>query len=275
MNDILRDSSPAAIAAAAEANTRAHFAIFRHLPKAEMSDRPARLRFATGVPLGYFNGVIQKEIPAEEATKEMEREIDETLAFFRQRQLPFWWWFMPSVAAQSAQFAEQLVSQGMEDWGQHFLMALDLAQMHEEWPVPSGLTIERVADEESLDTYVQISGQAFTNPHWPAGITTLFGGLGLEPSVPYHHYLARLDGEPVASASMFYGGGIASVQHVATPPALRRQGIGTALTVALLRDARALGYRVAVLGATELGYGVYKRIGFEDACPVRLFTWSP
>jgi hypothetical protein len=36
-----------------------------------MSDRPERLRIATGVPLGYFNGVIQKEIVAEEMPKSM------------------------------------------------------------------------------------------------------------------------------------------------------------------------------------------------------------
>ena len=38
MNYILHDTSPAAIANAVEANTCAHYANFRHLPEAEISD---------------------------------------------------------------------------------------------------------------------------------------------------------------------------------------------------------------------------------------------
>src|SRR5215217_356026 len=93
MNEILHDTSPAAIAGAVEANTCAHYANFRHLPEAEISDRPDRLRYATGVPLGFFNGMVQKQIVAER----IDSDIAETLAIFQRRQHPFWWWFMPSL----------------------------------------------------------------------------------------------------------------------------------------------------------------------------------
>ena len=62
---------------------------------------------------------------------------------------------------------------------------------------------------------------------------------------------------------------------VATLPEARRQGLGTALTLAPLRDARALGYRFATLQASKMGVGVYRRLGFWEQFKVGMYAWSP
>ena len=49
----------------------------------------------------------------------------------------------------------------------------------------------------------------------------------------------------------------------------------TALTRAALEGARALGHRTAVLGASMLGHGVYRRLGFEDVCAIDVYEWYP
>ena len=54
------------------------------------------------------------------------------------------------------------------------------------------------------------------------------------------------------------------IWHKTTIPEARRQGIGMALTLAPLREAHAMGYRISVLHPSDMGRGVYRRLGFED-----------
>jgi predicted GNAT family acetyltransferase len=74
-------------------------------------------------------------------------------------------------------------------------------------------------------------------------------------------YLAKLDGEPVASASTHVHMGAAGVFGVGTLPAARRRGIGTAITAFALRDRRAEA-DLAWLHPTDMGRAMYEAMGF-------------
>ncbi len=55
-----------------------------------------------------------------------------------------------------------------------------------------------------------------------------------------------------------------------TPPGLtiRRQGIGTTLTLAPLRDAAQRGERLGVLFAAPMAFRLYQRMGFREYCRI-------
>jgi len=89
------------------------------------------------------------------------------------------------------------------------------------------------------------------------------------------YYLARLHGEPVATAALTLAAGVAGLFAVATIEAARGRGIGTAVTMAPLLDARARGYCVGVLQASEMGYPVYARMGFTEQFRYHLYHWKP
>jgi predicted acetyltransferase len=58
-------------------------------------------------------------------------------------------------------------------------------------------------------------------------------------------------------------------------PEERRQGIGAAMVLAALHAGRDSGYRFGVLGASEMGLGIYRKIGFREVCVSGSYVWLP
>jgi ribosomal protein S18 acetylase RimI-like enzyme len=89
------------------------------------------------------------------------------------------------------------------------------------------------------------------------------------------HFLGRLDGEPVATCSLFLGAGVAGIYDVGTLPEHRKRGIGAAITRAAVAEAAAAGYRMAILHSSALGMNMYRGIGFEAVCAIGQYVWAP
>jgi predicted N-acetyltransferase YhbS len=66
----------------------------------------------------------------------------------------------------------------------------------------------------------------------------------------------------VGSLSLFLGREAAGIYNVKVAPTKQRQGVGTAMTRAVLEEASNLGYRVGVVGPTPESRSMYERLGF-------------
>ncbi len=73
-----------------------------------------------------------------------------------------------------------------------------------------------------------------------------------------------LDGRPVATSQLFVGADVAGIYNVTCLPEARGRGIGAAVTRVPLLEARRQGYYLSILQASDLGYPVYRRLGFQD-----------
>ncbi len=273
---ILTQPTPAQLASAVEENM---FALFRTmgavLPGAELIESE-KLSYHLAFPSNpMFKGVWRTHLAPEEA----DQAIEETIAWFRSRNAPFlFWWTGPgttphdlgarleargliSMAEQTRQLAPGIKSTEEGAPG----MVADLHRMNEAAlvEVPSGFTIDEVANEVDLYDFKRVFVESYEIPDWAGQAwvdATLRVGIG---KTPWKMYVGRLNGQPVATNMLFNGAGVASVYAVATLPEARGVGIGGAITLQPLLEAREMGYRHAVLFSSEMGVHAYERIGFR------------
>jgi GNAT superfamily N-acetyltransferase len=188
--------------------------------------------------------------------------------------VPGSWHVGPST--RPTDLGERLLAHGFEYGGDDIGMAVDLVRLPEGVIVPDGFAIERVRAEDDLAAWVQTLGLGFgEGPVEAEWVGTVYRRLGYNDGGPLRHFLGRLDGELVATSTLFLGAGVAGVYFVFTAKGARRRGIGAAITLAALQEARDLGYEVGVLGSTEMGYPVYRGLGFDESCRIHLYEWRP
>ena len=228
-----------------------------------------RVRWVIGnSPIDYHNCVVFADLTREEANG----EIEASLRRMRAHGVPGSWHVGPSM--RPPDLGGRLIAHGFEYGGDDIGMAVDFSELPEGVPVPGNLVVERVRDEAGLAAWVEALGWGFgEGPVEAEWVGEMYCRLGFEGS--WRHYLGRLAGEPVATATSFFGVGVAGIYFVCTVERARRRGIGAAVTLAALREAREMGYSVGVLGSSEMGYPVYRGLGFEEYCRIGLYEWRP
>jgi GNAT superfamily N-acetyltransferase len=267
MERILEDLSTATLTAAIKANLFAWYEYQGCSPAADRRGGPPLAWVLTPVQHPFLNNVLHTQLTPETA----DREISDALAYFRSRGVTdVSWWVEPD--SQPADLAERLTARGLTYHEGVPGMAANLLVLHEEESVPTGLAIEAVADQAGLSLWIETFVRSSELPaSWANVMAALFGDLSFE--LPLRHYIGLQKGKAVATSQLFLGAGVAGVYCVGTVPEARRQGIGAAMTLATLRDARALGYRVGILHSSAMGFPIYQRLGFRELCRMSKLEW--
>lgn len=221
----------------------------------------------TGIAEPFYNAVVRTRLASDEADAAVAR----VLALFRHRRVPMLWWVLPS--SEPVDLGVRLDAQGLTYRGEGPGMAADLTALPDNAPALPGFTVERVRDVVSLMEWIRTNEAAYGAAVDRVDLTyvQLESALGFGPERPYRRYLGRLNGLPVATSALFLGAGVAGLYGVASLPHVRGRGMGSALSLAALREARAMGYRTAVLESSPLGYSVYQRLGFREICRLRSY----
>jgi len=84
-------------------------------------------------------------------------------------------------------------------------------------------------------------------------------------------FMAKMEGQIVGGCTLFLGSEVAGLYNVCVVERARHRGIGGALVRHACRFARGEGYAGAVLIASGMGEGVYRRAGFREVC--RMAFW--
>lgn len=136
--------------------------------------------------------------------------------------------------------------------------AMGLALAHPPPLLTADLTLERPDDLDEVMALNALSyGAEYVNYFQSWRVMPL-------PSPHLHAVLVRERGRALAGGVSFERGDTAGIYLVATHPEARHRGLGALVMHGLHADAHARGRAVAVLQASSMGHGLYRRLGYRE-----------
>lgn len=247
-----------ALATLAEETIWSGCAAYAADPQVEVGNR----WYVTGCRYPGLNGVFPARGAADAPV-----DIAAVLAPFQRRRVPMLWHLGPGAPHL---LASRLRAAGCVYDHQEPLMVADLGTRTPRPPDVPGLEIVLADSDSGVTEFARVwSGRAD-----PPDLDRLVRLRRCAPGT-FSHVVGLLDGVPVACAAAFHGPDAAEVQHVVTAQAVRRRGIGTALTWHLLALLRDQAMDTAVLTASPYGIRIYQQLGFRRVGAVRRYRWRP
>lgn len=267
MHNVLSDLSPATLSKVSEDHYVESFTCFSVVSGVEVYAGEDMIRVVSpGIANSLTNTVVRCRLSADN----VDTVIEETNEYFRSRGVVPHWRLCPSDLPPD--LGERLAAKGLSLVEEQPAMAIDLEKVNPDIRAPDGLKIERIADVEMLKESHGWIRQLGGGKSLGTLLVDVWSVYGFDAESRWQHYIAMLNGRPVSWASVFYATGVAGVYAVGTLAEARRQGIGSAITLRALLDARERGYRGGMLQSSEMGYNVYRRLGFETRFKIKVYV---
>jgi ribosomal protein S18 acetylase RimI-like enzyme len=211
----------------------------------------------TGVAFPTMNGVLTVR------TSVSAQDVDELLDDPALRQVVHCVQLRPGC---SPQLTQLVARRGMHQEESLPLMAMTApASALREFAGLDRLTI-RVADPAEAGVHARIAAEAF---EVPVEFFDAFATPDVLAQPGFRTYLGLVDDVPVTTAIGLRGDDYVGIFDVATPGRYRGRGYGAAVTAMAVLDGFEAGASFAFLQSSEMGYGVYERLGFQT-----LESWS-
>ena len=246
-------------------NLIAYFRLFAGLPGVTFAEEDVTwLINDEGAP---GNHLLRTQMSGEA----IDRRIDEIINQVSQYTDHLDWLVFPGC--RPADLGKRLEARGLKGGPGGIWMLADLTSLPGAPSAPANFHLKYVSNLKMLEVWKQVSAEGFEGDvqiYYDA-----YARHGFGPDAFSLHYIGYLDDEPVTSSTLLVAGGIASIYDVSTPPSLRRQGFGGAITFAAMQEARKRGYQYAWIWSSPLGQSVYRQLGFVAAdFGIREYQWQ-
>lgn len=268
MTTRLKDFSAAALIRGIEENLYEYVKLYGVLEDAQLYDGEDMLRLRTpSVPNAFFNSVLRANFPL----LETETRLDAVLSEYIEASLPVMWWI--GSTTQPLDLGQRLRNRGFY-LEQMPGMAVNLHTLPDNTIVPENFHIARVRDTNTLHHWVKVNAAPYDFLDYiNDAFFKCYLQHGFDDAVSLRNYIGWLDDTPVACSTLFLGAGVAGIYSVATLPHARHKGIGTAMTLYPLLAARAEGYHIGVLSASQMGLSIYQKMGFQEYCKTNMYVY--
>ena len=204
--------------------------------------------FDSRIPVRFLNGLAVLE-------RAERTDVEAAIEWLETRGSPYEAWLREDLAEElrPALVAREFIAQ---DWVEPVMAMEPPSRMP---APPEGVTVREVVDARTLEDQVaaQVAGGIPEGPIRLLLTPTFVGRADVRC------FTAYVDEVPVGHAFAIRTGDVSGVYSVGVAEDQRGRGIGTAVTWAAVDAGREWGCPVVVLQSSRMGFGVYRRMGFE------------
>ena len=118
------------------------------------------------------------------------------------------------------------------------------------------LTIELISDEKEAQAWENIYPDAFGYK--------ISKEILLNTQDKIEYYLASLNSEPVGTAIVYNTGNVSGIHGVGVIPSARRKGYAEEIMKHVLNESINAGMKFSTLQASDMGKGIYLRLGYSE-----------
>lgn len=232
--------------------------LVEHSPGGETREFGSVTAFATGLPIGIFNGCIVAGAAASD-------DLDAALAWIAGLDVPHRLWIHEELTGRLARVARR---HGMvpESW---LMPQMVLRPVPDTPSSAPAVTVRAVSDAPQLDEFRGI----FVADGMSDGVARRLFSASFAADPDVQLVVASLDGRPVGTSLALRTGDVSGVYAVGTLPDARRRGVGTAATWAAIAAGSTWGCDAIVLQSSEMGLPMYRAMGFRTV--VRFAVFRP
>lgn len=242
-----------------EENLHAHVSFVQsRVPGMWVEEAEDLMLVDSGLDCDTFNKICRARLDADRA----DGRIESAVAHFRERQRPFAWWVGP--CSRPLDLGARLERLGLRAAETELGMVARAAELPARLPAAKGLEIRRVRTLKELQDFVAVTAANWDPPDENVGRFFAAGaGVLLQADCPMQLFVGYAGGVPAATSELFLSAGVAGIHMVSTGREFRRRGFGLAMTWTAARAGCEAGAELVALQASEMGRGVYERLGFR------------
>ncbi len=252
---------------AMEANKHLHMTSFtKYIPAIERVFETDVTVVRSEIPSDTFNYILDAHFTSENALK----RVAHVLELYRSAQLPFSWWLAEGDTPKELESV--LMAQGLKFKEGNIGMYLDLDLFTPPTKLAPMQFVRAMKTSELRDfsrviVAVGEDPKAFDQLYSKIPPILYGQGSNLKMTIGY------AEGVPVGIGILLLHANVAGLYYIATVPAEQKKGYGTAMMVHLLERAKARGFHRAVLQASTAGINLYQRLGFQECCRFKEYSF--
>lgn len=237
-------------------------------PNSEFYVKNEVSKLFTGINYPLWNSFWGANFTEQEVKEKVSTLVNQA----KRRNIPFMWWV--GALSKPHNLGDYLVKAGLikdESPG----MYLNLREI-------DGTKYQKALDQSKIK--IALVSNPKEEEQWGDVCSTTFGMDEIKDEVGRiwrvcfkfcNGYLATIEGKPVGASLVFYSSGVAGIYNVGVYSEYRNRGIGKAITMAPLLQAKKKGYEISILQSSELGFNVYSNIGFKECCKCGQYIYIP